>query len=86
MPRQPVLHQVSVICEPAQSPAYTLAGLFDGADNEEVHPSRGAAIRNRCPNSRHPHSLRSPAGRGDGGLQQFRLLDHAGRAKTTGLA
>ena len=50
-------------------------------DNEEVHPSRGAAIRNRCPNSRHPQSLRSPAGRGDGGLQQFRLLDHAGRAR-----
>jgi len=81
MPRQPVRHQVSVICEPAQSPAYTLAGLFDGADNEEVHPSRGAAIRNRCPNSRHPHSLRSPAGRGDGGRQQFLQLDHAGRAR-----
>ena len=81
MPRQPVLHQVSVICEPAQSPAYTLAGLFDGADNEEVHPSRGAAIRNRCPNSRNPQPLRSPAGRGDGGLPHCRVLDHAGRAR-----
>ena len=72
------VHQVSVICEPAQSPAYSMAGLFDGAGNEEVHPSRGAAIRNRCPNNRHPQPLRSPAGRG--GLQHFRVLDHAGDA------
>jgi hypothetical protein len=80
---RPAAHQVSVICEPAQSRAYTMAGLFDGADkNEEVHPSRGAAIRNRCPNSRHPQPLRSPAGRG--GLRHFRLLD-AGDAARVGL-